>query len=291
MTPGQMTLSSGTAVLLEQRPLVGVARVGGLEQDGARLGRPDQIEDVGEVDVAVVRTRVVAPAQVHAQPIGRDVAHGVVEGLDVHRDAAAERRRRPARRRPSGAPWPGPGSRAGPSRRRRRSPRTRGASPRRWRRRTPRRSGSTRCRRTARRHPGDAALENVPVTSGPAHRRRQVAPCRAPRPRRRSTAIGRVAGGRGALAAARVGGDDLGAAGVVGEVGEEVALHRLAAEAVQPILDVGGVARLRHLAVVDDRRCRRRPGARRPRARRWRRGRPAPPRRPGSRRPWPTSSG
>ena len=41
---------------------------------------------------------------------------------------------------------------------------------------------------------------------------------------------------------------------------EEVVLDRLAAEAVQPVLHVGGVARLGHLAVVDDVDARRRPG-------------------------------
>ncbi len=37
------------------------------------------------------------------------------------------------------------------------------------------------------------------------------------------------------------------------EILEAVALRRLTAEPVEPVLDVGGVRRLRHLAVVDDR--------------------------------------
>jgi hypothetical protein len=38
-----------------------------------------------------MRAWVVTPAQVHAQPVGGDVAHGVVQRLDVHGDALAER--------------------------------------------------------------------------------------------------------------------------------------------------------------------------------------------------------
>src|SRR5690606_13502539 len=41
-------------------------------------------------DVAGVRPRVVAPAQMHSQPFGRDVAERVVERGDVHADALAK---------------------------------------------------------------------------------------------------------------------------------------------------------------------------------------------------------
>jgi hypothetical protein len=56
-----------------------------------------------------------------------------------------------------------------------------------------------------------------------------------------------------ALAAARVVGDALRAPREVDEILEVVALWRVTVESVEPVLDVGGVRRLRHLAVVDDR--------------------------------------
>ena len=77
-------------MLLEVRELVRVARVGAFEQHRLRLGAPDDVGDVAEVDVASVRPRVVAPAQVHPQLLGRDVAQRVVERGDVHADALAE---------------------------------------------------------------------------------------------------------------------------------------------------------------------------------------------------------
>ena len=80
----------GQRVRLEIRELVRVARVGALEQHGLRPGAPDDVGDVAEVDVAGVRARVVAPAQVHPQPLGRDVAQCVVERGDVQADALAE---------------------------------------------------------------------------------------------------------------------------------------------------------------------------------------------------------
>ena len=67
-----------------------VSGVGGFEEDRLRLGLPDEIDDVREVDVVVMRPGVVAPAQVHPQLIGRDVPDGVVQRLDVHGGAAPE---------------------------------------------------------------------------------------------------------------------------------------------------------------------------------------------------------
>ena len=234
MTPGHRTLSSGSADALEERPLVGVARVGRLEEHGPGLGLPDEVDDVGQVDVVMVRARVVAPAQVHAQLLGRDVAHGVVERLDVQRDAAAERGQVHRRRTRSAVPWPGPGSRPARSRRRRRSPRTPPASPRRWRRGTPRRSGSAGWRRRARPHratPRSRSCRPTPGSAGDGARSGSAG--RRPRTRRpaapRSSA---VQAGALPLAAPGVGGDEVGAARVVDEVGEEVVLDRLAAEAV-----------------------------------------------------------
>ena len=75
---------------LEHRPFVGVARIGGLERDRARPRREHDVDDVGERHVAMMRTLVVAPAQMHAQLLGRDVGERVVERLDVQRGALAE---------------------------------------------------------------------------------------------------------------------------------------------------------------------------------------------------------
>jgi hypothetical protein len=46
----------------KQNPLVRVARVGGLERDRHGLGRENEVDDVGERHIAVMRTLVVAPA-------------------------------------------------------------------------------------------------------------------------------------------------------------------------------------------------------------------------------------
>ena len=55
-----------------------------------RLCRKDEVDDVRERHVAVVRTLVVAPAQVHAQLFRRDVCDRVIERLDVQLRALAE---------------------------------------------------------------------------------------------------------------------------------------------------------------------------------------------------------
>ena len=64
-------------------------------------------------------------------------------------------------------------------------------------------------------------------------------------------AIGRVAGGRLAARAAGIAEHALRQPRELGEVLVDEGVAG-AAEAVEPVLDVGGVARLRHLAVVDD---------------------------------------
>ena len=69
----------------EYRPLVRMARVGGLEQQRLRLGLEHDGQQLLERDVVVVRPLVVAPADVHAHAIGRDVAQRMVEHLDVPR--------------------------------------------------------------------------------------------------------------------------------------------------------------------------------------------------------------
>ncbi len=61
-----------------------VPRVRGLERDRRRPRGQHDVERVGERDVAVVRPFVIAPAEVHAQLLGRNVGDRVVERLDVH---------------------------------------------------------------------------------------------------------------------------------------------------------------------------------------------------------------
>ena len=62
---------------------------------------------------------------------------------------------------------------------------------------------------------------------------------------------GSVAGGRLAPRASGVAEDALGEVGELGEILVDEGVAR-AAEAHEPVLDVGGIARLRHFAVVDD---------------------------------------
>ena len=57
--------------------------VGGLEGDTARPGSEDDVDDVGQRHVVMVRALVVAPAQMHTRLVGRDVGQRVVERLDV----------------------------------------------------------------------------------------------------------------------------------------------------------------------------------------------------------------
>jgi len=147
--------------LLEDRPLVRVTRIGGLELYRVGPGLPDHVDDLLERHVAVVRARVVAPAQVHAHLLGRDVDERAVQ-----------------------------------------------------------------CRSL---EPGGVRFRRLHVPD----------------------ADRRVAGRGLAVLAPRVSRHaGLGARKVL-EVLEDVARAR-AAEAVQPVLDVGGVAQLRPLAVVDD---------------------------------------
>src|SRR5216684_5083847 len=75
---------------LEHRPFVGVARVSRLEREAARLGQEDHVDDVLERHVAMMRALVIAPAQMEAQLLRRDVGDGVVERLDVKPRLLAE---------------------------------------------------------------------------------------------------------------------------------------------------------------------------------------------------------
>ena len=87
---GDQDLAVRQLCVLPHLPLVIVARVGALDQHGLRLGGPDDIGDLAQRHVAVVRAGVVAPAQVHAHLFRRDVAGGVVQRRNVQFHVVAE---------------------------------------------------------------------------------------------------------------------------------------------------------------------------------------------------------
>ena len=76
---------------LEHGVFVGMARIGGLQRDGVRPRLENDVDDVGERHVVMVRALVIAPAQMQADLLGRDVPGRVIERLDVQLDALAER--------------------------------------------------------------------------------------------------------------------------------------------------------------------------------------------------------
>ena len=73
----------GDLVLLPRAPLVAVARVRGLEQQAPGLRLQHRRQHLRKSDVAHVRALVVAPAHVHADPVAGHVPQGVVQHLDV----------------------------------------------------------------------------------------------------------------------------------------------------------------------------------------------------------------
>src|SRR6266545_4114074 len=87
---GDDRLAVGHADALEDSPLVGVTRVGSLEGHGPGAAGEDNIEDVRQRDVVVMRALVVAPAEVHAHLVRRHRRQRVVESLDVQPGHRAE---------------------------------------------------------------------------------------------------------------------------------------------------------------------------------------------------------
>ena len=87
---GAQDLVVGQRVIGKEGEFMCVARIGAFQQHGLRLGAPDDIGNLAQRHVAVVRAGVVAPAQVHAQLLGGDVLERMVERGDVHADALAE---------------------------------------------------------------------------------------------------------------------------------------------------------------------------------------------------------
>ncbi len=83
ITPGMRTLPSGS--LTVSNTFHSCAWRGFAASSAMARGprAEDDVDHVGQRDVAVVRPFVVSPAQVHAQPVRRNVAQRVVERLDV----------------------------------------------------------------------------------------------------------------------------------------------------------------------------------------------------------------
>ena len=71
-------------------PFVGVTRVRTFKQHGLWFCCPHNVDDVGNRNVVVVWSWVVAPTQVHAQLFNRNVANGMVQCLDVGANGGAE---------------------------------------------------------------------------------------------------------------------------------------------------------------------------------------------------------
>ena len=83
-------LARGQLHALEQPPLVRVSRIGGLEGNAGRPRGEDDVDDVGEGDVVVVRPLVVTPAHVQTRPLRRDVGERVVQRVHVQAGHPAE---------------------------------------------------------------------------------------------------------------------------------------------------------------------------------------------------------
>ena len=71
---------------------MGMARVRGFEQQRLRFGHQDDIDDLFERDVLVVRPLVIAPAKMHAQALRRQAVERIIQHLDLFPRTAEERR-------------------------------------------------------------------------------------------------------------------------------------------------------------------------------------------------------
>ena len=88
--PRNQHLAVGQFHRLKQCPLVGVSWIGGFERDRYRLGLENDVDDVGERDIAMMWAFVVPPAEMHAQLLNRDIGHRMIERLDMQLRALAE---------------------------------------------------------------------------------------------------------------------------------------------------------------------------------------------------------
>ena len=69
---------------------MGVTRIGGLERDRARPRQKHDVDDVGERHVAMVRPLVIAPAHMHARLLRRHIRQRMIQCLDMLPRSLAE---------------------------------------------------------------------------------------------------------------------------------------------------------------------------------------------------------
>ena len=93
--PGDDQLIVSQRQFLEHPILVGVARVGEGEKEAADLGLFDDRQNVGERHIAIMRPLVIAPADMQAHPVARDVFECGVDRRDDAFDKAEEIAERP----------------------------------------------------------------------------------------------------------------------------------------------------------------------------------------------------
>ncbi len=93
--PGDQDLVIGERQLFEDAVLVSVARIGEGQEEAADIGLLDDRQDVGERHVAIVRTLVIAPADMQAHLVARDVLERLVDRRDDALDKAEKVAERP----------------------------------------------------------------------------------------------------------------------------------------------------------------------------------------------------
>ena len=72
ITPGSRILPSGQRMVFEDAPLVLVARIGAFDGQALGIDAIQDVDDLGQRDVAHVRLLGVAPAHVQTDAIGRE---------------------------------------------------------------------------------------------------------------------------------------------------------------------------------------------------------------------------
>src|SRR5215469_6834213 len=88
--PGYQHLAFRQFHILENPPFMCMARVGRLKGQSARLRQKNRLDDVSERHIAMVRSFVIAPAQMQPHPVGRNIREGVIERLYVQPCLLAE---------------------------------------------------------------------------------------------------------------------------------------------------------------------------------------------------------